>query len=71
MKEHSFAFERGRGVVWVCDIQNSSKYLNDNELAAAIEDYLPRLHWLGKVVVDSRRRVHKMDGRWLLGMVSN
>ena len=51
MKEHSFAFERGRGVVWVCDIQNSSKYLNDNELAAAIEDYPPRLHWLGKVVV--------------------
>ena len=51
MAEHSFAFERARGVVWVCDIQNSSKYLNDNESAAAIEEFLPRLHWLGKAAV--------------------
>ena len=51
MAEHNFTFERARGVVWVCDIQNSSKYLNDNESAAAIEEFLPRLHWLGKAAV--------------------
>lgn len=51
MEEHAFTFERGRGVVWVCDIQNSSKYLNDNASAEAIEEFLPRLQWLGRVVV--------------------
>ena len=51
MKETSFTFDRGRGVVWVCDIQKSSRFLNDNESVRAIEEYLPRLHWLGKVAV--------------------
>lgn len=51
MKEKSFTFSRERGVVWVCDIRNSSKYLNDNESARAIEEFLPRLHWLSKVAV--------------------
>ena len=51
MKETSFTFERGRGVVWVCDIQNSSKFLNDDESVQAMEQFFPRLHWLGKVAV--------------------
>ena len=51
MKETSFTFERGRGVVWVCDIQHSSKFLNDDESVQAIEQFFPRLHWLGKVAV--------------------
>ncbi len=51
MKEDRFTFERGRGVVWVCDVHNSSKCLNDNKLALDIEAYLPRLHWLAKIAV--------------------
>ena len=51
MKETRFTFERGRGVVWVCDIQNSSKFLNNNESAHAVEQFFPRLHWLGRVAV--------------------
>ena len=53
MKETSFTFERGRGVVWVCDIQNSSRFLNDDESVQAMEQFFPRLHWLGKVAVDA------------------
>ena len=53
MKETSFSFDRGRGIVWVCDIESSSKYLNDNESVQAIEQYLPRLHWLGRISVGS------------------
>lgn len=53
MKETKFTFERGRGVVWVSDIQNSSKYLNDNESIQAVEEYFQRLHWLGKVAVSA------------------
>ena len=49
MKDTSFTFERQRGVVWVCDIERSSRLLNDNESVEAIEEYLPRLHWLAKV----------------------
>ena len=51
MKENKFSFERGRGVVWVCDVANSSKYLNDDESVKAIEEFLPRLHWLAKSAV--------------------
>ena len=49
MKDTSFTFNRQRGVVWVCDIERSSRLLNDNESVEAIEEYLPRLHWLAKV----------------------
>ena len=51
MTETSFTFERGRGVVWVCDIRNSSRFLNNNESAHAVEQFFPRLHWLGRVAV--------------------
>ncbi len=53
MKETKFTFERGRGIVWVCDIQNSSKYLYENESAQAVEEYFQRLHWLGKLAVNA------------------
>ena len=49
MKDTKFTFDRQRGVVWVCDIEKSSRFLNDNESVEAIEGYLPRLHWLAKV----------------------
>ena len=53
MKETKFSFERGRGVVWVCDVANSSKYLNDDESVMAMEGFLPRLHWMGKLAVNA------------------
>lgn len=51
VEETRFTFDRGRGVVWVCDIQDSSKMLNDNESALAFEEYLQRLHWLGRMAI--------------------
>lgn len=48
---HSFSFERSRGVVWVCDLAGSSRFLNDNNLAAHLEEFLPRLHWIGMTAV--------------------
>lgn len=46
-----FDFRRARGIVWVCDIVQSSKYLNDNTTTDAFELFLPRLHWLAMTVV--------------------
>jgi class 3 adenylate cyclase len=48
-----FSFSRNRGVVWVCDIASSSKFLNKNDSANQLEDFLPRLNWLGAIVVES------------------
>ena len=53
MNESRFSFERGRGIVWVCDVAESSKHLNDDDSVSAIEEFLPRLHWLGKVAVSA------------------
>ena len=53
MKETKFSFERGRGVVWVCDVANSSKYLNDDEAVITMEGFLPRLHWVAKLAVNA------------------
>ena len=53
MNERKFSFERGRGIVWVCDVASSSKHLNDDTSVSAIEEFLPRLHWLGKVAVSA------------------
>ena len=50
-EETTFSFDRDRGMVWVRDIENSSKFLNDNDSALAIEEYLPRLHWLGRIAI--------------------
>lgn len=48
-----FAFDRGRGIVWVCDIANSTALLNEDRSVAAAEDFLPRFHWLARAAVDS------------------
>ena len=53
IEETKFSFSRDRGIVWVCDIENSSRYLNDNESVVAIEQYLPRLHWLGRIAISA------------------
>jgi class 3 adenylate cyclase len=46
-----FEFSRSRGVVWVCDIEGSSQFLNDNASAGDLEEYLPRLHWMASNLV--------------------
>jgi class 3 adenylate cyclase len=46
-----FEFARSRGIVWVCDLASSSKYLNDNASADDLEAFLPRLHWTSSMAV--------------------
>lgn len=53
MHQDKFSFQRSRGIVWVCDLADSSKHLNDDATAAELEEFLPRLHWLGMVVVEA------------------
>lgn len=48
----SFAFARARGVVWVCDVEGSSKFLNDNKSAGDLEAFLPRLYWTSSMLVE-------------------
>src|ERR1044071_6324691 len=48
-----FEFERSRGIVWVCDLADSSKYLNDNQTADELETFLPRLYWIASVIVEA------------------
>ena len=48
-----FAFDRRRGIVWVCDVEKSSSLLNDDATANLIEEYLPRLFWLSKQTVEA------------------
>lgn len=43
--------QRARGLVWVCDLANSSKYLNDNRKADDLEAFLPRFLWISRGVV--------------------
>jgi hypothetical protein len=50
---HNFSFERSRGIVWVCDLVNSAKYLNDNSCAGDLEEFLPRLHWTGMIATEA------------------
>ena len=48
-----FQFSRSRGIVWVCDIVNSSKYLNNNESADELEEFLQRFYWTSAIIVDA------------------
>jgi class 3 adenylate cyclase len=48
-----FEFDRSRGVVWVCDIANSSKYLNDNKTVDDLESFIPRLYWTSAMIVEA------------------
>lgn len=48
-----FEFERSKGIIWVCDIAHSSKYLNDNETVDDIEEYLPRLYWTSSILIEA------------------
>lgn len=53
LKHPQFAFHRSRGIVWVCDIAGSSRALNDNESASAVEEFLPRLYWAARAIVEA------------------
>lgn len=53
MKHPGFKFARQRGVVWVCDLSGSSQYLNDDQTADALEEFLPRLHWISRIAVNA------------------
>src|SRR5713101_7540083 len=44
---------RSRGIVWVCDIQSSSKYLNNDESAGALEKFLQRFLFLSIIFVEA------------------
>jgi hypothetical protein len=48
-----FTFNRSRGIVWVCDLVNSSGYLNDNNSVDDIESFIPRLYYVSKLMVES------------------
>jgi class 3 adenylate cyclase len=50
---HKFAGRRSRGVVWVCDIANSSKYLNSDESAGALETFLQRFLFMSLIFVEA------------------
>jgi class 3 adenylate cyclase len=49
----SLTVERDRGVIWVCDISRSSSYMNSDDLAGPIEEFLPRLHWVSELAIRS------------------
>lgn len=53
MTHAEFGFRRARGVVWVCDVRDSSKLLNNDKMALTLEHFLPRLHWLGITAANS------------------
>lgn len=50
---NKFEFDRKKGIVWVCDVIKSSKYLNSNKSVDDIEEYLPRLYWTANNLVNS------------------
>ena len=50
---HKFEARRSRGIVWVCDIESSSKYLNSNESAEALELFLQRFLFLSLIFVEA------------------
>ena len=52
---HRFEGRRARGIVWVCDMENSSKYLNNNESAEALETFLQRFLFMSLIFVEAAR----------------
>src|SRR5207244_9585728 len=50
---HKFEARRSRGIVWVCDIESSSKYINSNESAEALELFLQRFLFLSLIFVEA------------------
>lgn len=40
-------------MVWVCDLADSSRFLNDNQTAGELEEFLQRLYWVSSMIVDA------------------
>lgn len=49
----SLTVARDRGLIWVCDISKSSSYINNDDLAEHIEEFLPRLHWVSSLAIEA------------------
>jgi class 3 adenylate cyclase len=50
-----FDRKRKRGIVWICDIAHSSKYLNRNDTAEPTEEFLQRFLYLSLVAVEASK----------------
>lgn len=50
---NKFEFSRSRGVIWVCDIVGSSKYLNDDKSVDLLEEFIQRLYWTSIIAVEA------------------
>jgi class 3 adenylate cyclase len=48
-----FTFQRSRGLVWVCDLANSTRALNDDASVDALEEFIPRLYWTSMQAVEA------------------
>jgi class 3 adenylate cyclase len=53
LEREEFTFERSRGIVWICDMADSSRYLNDDASADDLEAFLPRLYWVASGLVEA------------------
>lgn len=48
-----FKFRRSKGIIWVCDLASSSSYLNNDDSVDQIEEFIPRLYYISKLIVES------------------
>lgn len=48
-----FKFERKRGIVWVCDIKNSSFLMNSEGSVDDLEKFIPKLYFVSKLIVEA------------------
>ncbi len=52
-KKQIFSFSRARGIVWVCDLQNSTALLNNDSFVEDFEAFLPRLFWVSQKLIEA------------------
>lgn len=65
-----FAFERGRGIVWVSDLAASSALLNSDSAVEDFERFLPRFYWFSDALLSAAGgRVVKWTGDGFLGWI--
>lgn len=49
----SLQARRSRGIVWVCDLADSSSHLNDNKSVAEFEEFLQRFLYISLIMVEA------------------
>lgn len=63
-----FSYGRGRGIVWVCDVEGSTQYLADPEDAGQFEEFLTRFMWVAQCLIAATRgELVKFTGDGFLG----